>query len=78
MSIKLYLKYKYTYENAGFCILCNDFKTLKMFNKLSKLFFTKKRHRRQQALPLYPQLPYDVSRHIDANLEHKEGGKLLV
>ena len=24
MSIQIYLKYKYTYENAGFCILCID------------------------------------------------------
>ena len=37
MSIKIYLKYKYTYENAGFCVLCiDDFKMLKTFNKLSK------------------------------------------
>ena len=37
MSIKIYLIYKYTYENAGFCILCiDDFKILKIFNKLSK------------------------------------------
>ena len=32
-SIQIYLKYKYTYENAGFCILCiDDFKILKIFN----------------------------------------------
>ena len=37
MSIQKYLKYKYTDENAGFCILCiDDFKILKIFNKLSK------------------------------------------
>ena len=37
MSIQIYLEYKYTYENAGFCILCiEDFKILKIFNKLSK------------------------------------------
>ena len=37
MSIKIYLKYKYTYKNTGFCILCiDDFKILKFFNKLSK------------------------------------------
>ena len=30
MSIQIYFKYKYTYENAGFCILCMDvFKILK-------------------------------------------------
>ena len=29
VSIKIYLKYKYTYENAGFCVLCmDDFKIL--------------------------------------------------
>ena len=33
MSIHIYLKYKYTYKNAGFCILCiDDFKILKIFN----------------------------------------------
>ena len=37
MSIHIYLKYKYTYENAGFCTFCIDyFKILKIFNKLSK------------------------------------------
>ena len=36
MSIQIYLKYKYTNENAGFCILfIDDFKILKIFNKLS-------------------------------------------
>ena len=56
------LKYKYTYENAGFCVLCiDDFKILKNFNTLSKFstFFTEKRHRRH--LPT-PQRPHDVSR----------------
>ena len=39
MSIQIYLKYKYTYENAGFCVLCiNDFKILKIFDKLSDKF----------------------------------------
>ena len=29
----MYLKYKYTYENAAFCILCiGDFKILNIFN----------------------------------------------
>ena len=37
MSRKVYLKYKYTYENAGFCILWeNDFKISKILNELSK------------------------------------------
>ena len=36
VSIKIYLEYNYTYENAGFCVLCiDDFKILKNFNKLS-------------------------------------------
>ena len=34
LSIQIYLKYKYTCENEGFCILCiDDFKILKIFNK---------------------------------------------
>ena len=37
MRIHIYFKCKYTYENAGFCILCiDDFKILKIFVKLSK------------------------------------------
>ena len=37
MSIEIYLKCKYTFENAGFCILCiDDFNILKIFIKLSK------------------------------------------
>ena len=36
MTIQMYLKYIFTYENAGFCILCiDDFKILQIFNKLS-------------------------------------------
>ena len=60
MSIHIYLKCKYTYENAGFCILCiDDFKILKIFIKHRNFprFFTEKRHRRQP-----PQRPYDVLR----------------
>ena len=56
MSISIYLKCKYTYENAGFCILCiDDIKILKIFVKLSKFstIFTEKRHRRQPS-PLPP------------------------
>ena len=35
MSIEIYLRYKYTYKNAGFCVLCiDDFKML----KISKVF----------------------------------------
>ena len=37
MSIEIYLKRKYSYENAGFCTLWeDDFKILKIFVKLSK------------------------------------------
>ena len=37
MSIEIYLKCKYTYENAGFCVLCiHGFKILKIFIKQSK------------------------------------------
>ena len=48
MSIHIYLKCKYTYENAGFGILYVDnFKILKIFVKISKfsIIFTEKRHR---------------------------------
>ena len=56
MRIHIQLKCEYTYENAGFYILCtDDFKILKIFIKQSKfstifhretsqVFFTKKRH----------------------------------
>ena len=31
ISVQIYLKHKYTYENAGFCILCtDDFKMLQI------------------------------------------------
>ena len=56
MSIQIYLKYKYTNENAVFCILCiDDFKILKIFQNCrnSPRFFTEKRHRRQ--LPPLPK-----------------------
>ena len=61
VSIEIYLKYKYTYENAGFCVLSfDDFKILKKFYKPLKFstFFTEKRHRCQ---PPSSQRPYDVS-----------------
>ena len=34
MSIHIYLKCKYTYENAGFCILCmgNFYQTIEIFH----------------------------------------------
>ena len=33
MSIQIYFKYKYTYENAGFCILCiDDYQTIEIFH----------------------------------------------
>ena len=36
MTLQMYLKYIFTCENAGFCILCiDDFKILQIFNKLS-------------------------------------------
>ena len=53
MSIQKYLKYKYTYENAGFCILCmDDFKVLKIFIKLSK--FSTIFHRETSPAPSSP------------------------
>ena len=60
MSIQIYFKYKYTYENAGFCILCIDeFKILKFSNRLSNfsMIFAKKRHRRHTPPP-HPQRPW--------------------
>ena len=56
MSIQIYLKRKYTYDDAGFCIVCiNDFTTLRIFNKLSK--FSTIFHRE----PSSPR-PYDIFR----------------
>ena len=58
MGIQIYVKYKFTHENAGFCILCiDDFKILKIFNKLSK-FST----RNVTGATPPPQRPTDVSR----------------
>ena len=54
MSTQIYLKYKYTNENAIFCILCiDDFKILKIFQNCrnSPRFFTEKRHKRQLPRP---------------------------
>ena len=49
----VYWKCKYTYENAGFCILCiDDFKILKMFIKLSK--FSTIFHRETSQAPTAP------------------------
>ena len=58
VSIKIYLKYKYTYGNAGFCVLCiDDFKILKNFKKLSKFFtFSTERRDRRQPLPPPPNV----------------------
>ena len=62
MSVQIYLKCKYTYENAGFCILCIDnFKTLKYSNKLLKFSIFSPRNV-TGANPATPQRPYDVSR----------------
>ena len=66
MSIQIHLKYKCTYKNAGFCILCTDeFKILKFSNRLSKfsMMFTKKRHRHQPSPPRTPQRSYDDISH---------------
>ena len=54
MSVQIYLKYKYSYENIGFCILCVvDPKTLKLFEQTIEfpMIFTEKRHRRQPPPP---------------------------
>ena len=52
-----YLKYKYTYENAGFFILCmDDFKILKIFIQL--LIFSTIFHRETLQAPTpHPQRP---------------------
>ena len=69
MSIHIYLKCKYTYENAWFCILCiDDFKILKIFiNRNFPRFFTEKRHRRHP-----PQPPTSIWRFsiCDASLSY--------
>ena len=57
MSIQLYLKCKYTYENAGFCILCtDDFKTLKIFNKLPNFSTIFHQETPQAPVPVAPTL----------------------
>ena len=65
MSIQIHLKYKYTYENAGFCILCmDDFKNTKIFEQTIEIFHDFHRGRSQAPTnpPPPPQRPYDVSR----------------
>ena len=78
MSIHTYLKCKYAYENAGFCILCVDnFKILKIFIKLSKfsMTFTEKRHWRQPPPPTsirrfpYPSSLYYLLEFSDCNTQ---------
>ena len=55
ISIKIYLKYKYTNENAEFCALCIDnFKMLKIFNKLLKFPAIFQRERSQATTPPPP------------------------
>ena len=63
MSIKICLKYKYTYElNAGFCVLCiDDFKILKKFTNYQNFPRFSPRNV-TGANPSTPQHPYDVSR----------------
>ena len=59
MSIEIYLKCKYTYENAGFCKLCiDDFKILKFFIKLLK--FSTIFHRETSQVPTPPPPPPNV------------------
>ena len=63
MSIQTYLKCKYAYENAGFCILCiDDFKILKIFIKLSKFptIFHREMSQAPTLPPPHPQSPYDA------------------
>ena len=60
MSMQIYLKYKLTHENAGFCILgIDDFKILKIFNQLSKYSTIFHRETSQAPTPgPTPQRPY--------------------
>ena len=65
MIVQTYLKCKYAYENAGFCILCiDDSKILNMFIKLSKFstIFHRETSQAPTPPPPHPQRPYDVSR----------------
>ena len=56
MSIQKYLKYEFTHKNAGFRLLCiDDFKILKIFNKLSK--FSTIFHRETSQVTTPPPLP---------------------
>ena len=56
-SIHLYLKCKYTYENAGFCILLsrNFYQTIEIFHD-----FSRRTSQGTGANPPTPQRPYDV------------------
>ena len=61
MSVHIYWKFKYTYKNAGLCILCiDDFKILKMFIKLSK--FSTIFHRETSQAPTPPPPPTSIWR----------------
>ena len=58
MSVKMYQKYKYTYENVGFCILCmGDFKIVKILSKLSKFSTIFRRETSQAPTPPLPPPP---------------------
>ena len=72
MSVQIYLKYKYSYENIGFCILCVvDPKTLKLFEQTIEISNDFHRETSQAPTPSPPPPPppppppqrsYDVSR----------------
>ena len=58
MSVQIHFKYKYTYENARFCILCIDeFKILKFSNTLSKFSMISSRNVTSATPPPPPPTP---------------------
>ena len=58
ISMEIYLKCKYTYENAGFCILCiDDFKIIKIFYQAIEIFHAFYRETSQAPTPPPPTTP---------------------
>ena len=57
MSMEIYLKCKYTHENAGFCILCiDDFKIIKIFYQAIEIFHVFYRETSQAPPPPTPNV----------------------
>ena len=60
MSTQIYFQYKYTYENAEFCILCIDVLKILKTIKICHNFHPETTH--VPTPPPIPQHPHDISR----------------